>query len=98
MCSQLQSFQVTLVSFTGLSPTDPWDEAVADQICGGVDDLRLSFIKGHFEKDEAKKVSICHRLAVFLAQISHLRVPLGLSLKTKPGAQLLRMKTSLISM
>nr|XP_058952801.1 glutathione S-transferase-like [Pocillopora verrucosa] len=39
----------------GLSPTDPWDEAVADQICGGVDDLRLAVVKAHFEKDEAKK-------------------------------------------
>ncbi len=42
-----------------MSPTDSFDEAVADMISDGVVDLRNGVIKVHFEKDEAKKVFDC---------------------------------------
>ena len=41
---------------SGLSPSDSFDEALADMIHDGVNDLRNDLAKGHFEKDEAKKV------------------------------------------
>lgn len=40
----------------GLSPTESFDEAVADMIVGGVEDFFQSLLKIHMEKDEAKKV------------------------------------------
>ena len=40
----------------GLSPTDSFDEAIADMISDGVDDLRNGLTRFFFEKDEAKKV------------------------------------------
>ncbi len=42
--------------FTGLSPTDSFDEAFADMINDGAVDLRNAVVKFHFEKDEARKV------------------------------------------
>ncbi|XP_073252272.1 hematopoietic prostaglandin D synthase-like isoform X1 [Porites lutea] len=39
----------------GLSPADPFDEAIADMISDGVTDLFPPLIKMHFEKDETKK-------------------------------------------
>lgn len=41
----------------GLSPADSFDEAVADMIADGVNDLRSAVIKFHFEKNETEKVS-----------------------------------------
>ena len=41
---------------SGLSPSDSFDEALADMIHDGVNDLRNDLAKGHFEKDEEKKV------------------------------------------
>ena len=41
---------------SGLSPSDSFDEALADMIHDGVNDLRNDLAKGHFEKDEGKKV------------------------------------------
>ncbi|CAH3155181.1 unnamed protein product [Porites lobata] len=38
-----------------LSPSDSFDEALADMIHDGVNDLRNDLAKGHFEKDEGKK-------------------------------------------
>ena len=40
----------------GLSPTDSFDEAIADMIVGGVEDFFQALIKAHMEKEEAKKV------------------------------------------
>ena len=41
---------------SGLSPSDSFDEALADMIHDGVNDLRNDLAKGHFEKDETTKV------------------------------------------
>ena len=41
---------------SGLIPSDSFDEALADMIHDGVNDLRNDLAKGHFEKDEGKKV------------------------------------------
>ena len=40
----------------GLSPTDSFDEAIADMIVGGVEDFFQALIKVFMEKEEAKKV------------------------------------------
>ena len=45
-----------LINLPGLSPSDSFDEAVADMIHDGVNDLRSLLLKAHFEKDEAAKV------------------------------------------
>ena len=52
---------------SGLSPSDSFDEALADMIHDGVNDLRNDLAKGHFEKDEGKKVWSfnCNRLGSF---------------------------------
>ena len=50
--------------YLGLSPTDSFDQAMADMIVGGVDDLFQGMIKIHFEKDEAKKV-LKHKIIYF---------------------------------
>ncbi|KAL9962484.1 hypothetical protein ACROYT_G031589 [Oculina patagonica] len=39
----------------GLSPTDSFDEALADMITDGIADLKSGLGKIHFERDEAKK-------------------------------------------
>ncbi|KAL9962486.1 hypothetical protein ACROYT_G031591 [Oculina patagonica] len=39
----------------GLSPTDSFDEALADMITDGVEDLRVGLAKIFYEKDEVKK-------------------------------------------
>ena len=39
-----------------MSPSDSFDEALADMIHDGVYDLRNDLSKGHHEKDETKKV------------------------------------------
>ena len=44
--------------YTGLSPDDSFDEAVADMITDTVTDMKNAVIKAHFEKNEAKKVLI----------------------------------------
>ncbi|CAH3180261.1 unnamed protein product [Porites evermanni] len=43
---------------SGLSPSDSFDEAVADMIHDGVNDLRSLLLKAHFEKDEAAKETL----------------------------------------
>ena len=43
--------------FLGLSPKDIFDEAVANMICDGVEDLRNGCVKIYYEQDEAKKVN-----------------------------------------
>ena len=40
----------------GLCPADTFDEATADMISDGVNDLLQQFSKIFFEKDETKKV------------------------------------------
>ena len=52
---------------SGLSPSDSFDEALADMIHDGVNDLRNDLAKGHFEKDETKKVRF-HSLNSILGQ------------------------------
>jgi len=42
--------------YTGLSPDNSFDEAVADMITDTVTDMKNAVIKAHFEKNEAKKV------------------------------------------
>ena len=42
---------------SGLSPEDLFDEAVANMICDGVEDLRNGCVKIYYEQDEAKKVN-----------------------------------------
>ena len=49
----------------GLSPTDSFDEAIADMIVGGVEDFFQALIKVHMEKEEAKKVPNKHNF-IFL--------------------------------
>ena len=49
----------------GLSPTDSFDEAIADMIVGGVEDFFQALIKVFIEKEEAKKVPNKHNF-VFL--------------------------------
>ena len=49
----------------GLSPTDSFDEAIADMIVCGVEDFFQALIKAHMEKEEAKKVPNKHNF-VFL--------------------------------
>ena len=49
----------------GLSPTDSFDEAIADMIACGVEDFFQALIKAHMEKEEAKKVPNKHNF-VFL--------------------------------
>jgi len=51
-------FRPFLINLSGLSPSDSFDEAVADMIHDGVTDLRNSWLKTHFEKDEAAKVRL----------------------------------------
>ena len=56
----------------GLSPTDSFDEAIADMIVGGVEDFFQALIKAHMEKEEAKKVPgpLLYNLYHFSLQIS----------------------------
>ena len=42
---------------SGLSPEALFDEAVANMICDGVEDLRNGCVKIYYEQDEAKKVN-----------------------------------------
>ena len=49
-------FKPFLIYLSGVSPSDSFDEALADMIHDGVYDLRNDLSKGHHEKDEAKKV------------------------------------------
>ena len=42
--------------FLGLSPADSFDEALADMITDGAQDLLNGMAKIFYEKDEAKKV------------------------------------------
>lgn len=46
-----------LFSFSGLYPTDDYEEGVANMICDGVSDLLNGLIKMAHEKDETKKVT-----------------------------------------
>ncbi|XP_073251801.1 glutathione S-transferase-like isoform X1 [Porites lutea] len=39
----------------GLTPSDSFDEAQADMIVDGVEDLRVAMVKAHFQKDEEEK-------------------------------------------
>ena len=41
----------------GLSPSDSFDEAIADMISDGVEDVVANIIEAFMEKDEDKKVS-----------------------------------------
>ena len=45
-----------LIYPSGLTPSDSFDEAQADMIVDGVDDLRVAMAKAHFQKDEEEKV------------------------------------------
>ena len=45
-----------MIHLSGLSPSDSFDEAQADMIVDGVNDLRVAMVKAHFEKDEEEKV------------------------------------------
>ena len=45
-----------LIYLSGLTPSDSFDEAQADMIVDGVDDLRVAMVKAHFQKDEEEKV------------------------------------------
>ena len=49
-------FKPFLIYLSGVSPSDSFDEALADMIHDGVYDLRNDLSKGHHEKDETKKV------------------------------------------
>ena len=49
-------FKPFLTYLLGVSPSDSFDEALADMIHDGVYDLRNDLSKGHHEKDETKKV------------------------------------------
>ena len=52
-------FRPFLINLPGLSPSDSFDEAVADMIHDGVVDLRDSWLRAsYFEKDEAAKVRL----------------------------------------
>lgn len=46
----------------GLSPSDSFDEAIADMISDGVEDVVVDCINAFMEKDEEKKVSFCREL------------------------------------
>ena len=46
----------------GLSPSDSFDEAIADMISDGVEDVVADCIKAFMEKDEEKKVSFRREL------------------------------------
>ena len=50
------NFKPFLIYLSGVSPSDSFDEALADMIHDGVYDLRNDLSKGHHEKDETKKV------------------------------------------
>ena len=45
-----------LIYLSGLTPSDSFDEAQADMIVDGVEDLRVAMVKAHFQKDEEEKV------------------------------------------
>ena len=49
-------FEPFPIYLSGMSPSDSFDEALADMIHDGVYDLRNDLSKGHHEKDETKKV------------------------------------------
>ena len=49
-------FKPFLIYLLGVSPSDSFDEALADMIHDGVYDLRNDLSQGHHEKDETKKV------------------------------------------
>ena len=51
-------FRPFLINLSGLSPSDSFDEAVADMIHDGATDLRNLWLRTHFEKDEAVKVRL----------------------------------------
>ena len=51
-----QAINNLLLHLSGLCPEDPFDEAVADMIRDGANDLFVAYVNIHFEKDEAKKV------------------------------------------
>ena len=43
---------------SGACPSDSFDEALADMIHDSVDDLGKDLSRGHYEKDETKKVRL----------------------------------------
>ena len=52
---------VIILLSLGLSPTDSFDEAIADMITDGVEDVNQALLKLFYEKDEVKKVHhFCH--------------------------------------
>ncbi|PFX16275.1 Glutathione S-transferase 1 [Stylophora pistillata] len=55
---QSQAIMKYVCRIGGLSPTESFDEAIADMIVGGVEDFFQSLLKIHMEKDEAKKMEL----------------------------------------
>ncbi|CAH3143812.1 unnamed protein product, partial [Pocillopora meandrina] len=55
---QSQAIMKYVCRIGGLSPTDSFDEAIADMIVGGVEDFFQALIKAHMEKEEAKKTEL----------------------------------------
>ena len=49
-------FKPLLMYLSGACPSDSFDEALADMIHDSVDDLGKDLSRGHYEKDETKKV------------------------------------------
>ena len=66
---------------SGLSPEDLFDEAVANMICDGVEDLRNGCVKIYYEQDEAKKVnSKCCKVLFCSSHETNDFLPLSFSL------------------
>ena len=61
MVQKRMTFQEEMVLFSGLSPENSFDEALADMITDGVRDLRYDLANIFYEKDEAKKVRLLVR-------------------------------------
>ena len=56
----------------GLSPSDSFDEAIADMISDGVEDVVANIIEAFMEKDEDKKVSFWVMKNVRSSMLFHL--------------------------
>ena len=53
------------IFFLGLSPTESFDEAIADMIADGVEDVVAAIIKAFMEKDEVKQVNMVNFVIFF---------------------------------
>ena len=71
---------------SGLSPEDLFDEAVANMICDGVEDLRNGCVKIYYEQDEAKKVnSKCCKVLLCSSHETNVVFFLPVSFSLHPG-------------